>query len=242
MIQYRLKAKGNTFKTLQSPSSTSDASTKPFKRTRSVHSKSLTIQLDQILWTCTNASLRCHLSTTNRSSFASAVNESLHRLHCFHGLHRFHCLHGFHRRCLLLNSFLHRLHCFHCFHCFHCLHRLHGLHCLHRLHGLHGSHFGKCELLRAGARSFGEAWAMKTKDMWLRLKCDISAVTLMTSSVVAESSCLQWRKYDVDFDMHHPLCFHLGNRNQFTVTQPHSSQYIPAVRCLLCFCNCLLSI
>ena len=96
MIQYRLQAKGNTFKTLQSPSSTSDASTKPFKRTRSVHSKSLTIQLDQILWTCTNASLRCHLSTTNRSSFASAVNESLHRLHCFHGLHRFHCLHGLH--------------------------------------------------------------------------------------------------------------------------------------------------
>ena len=40
-----------------------------------------------------------------------------------------------------------------------------SLHGLHRLHGLHGSHFGKCELLRAGARSFGEAWAMKTKNM-----------------------------------------------------------------------------
>ena len=95
-----------------SPSSTSDASVTPlFKRTRALHSKSLTIQLDkQILWTCTNASLRCHLSTTNRSSFARAVNESLHGLHCFHGLHRFHCLHGFHRRCLLLNGLLHRLH------------------------------------------------------------------------------------------------------------------------------------
>ena len=55
----------------------------------------------------------------------------------------------------------------------------------------------------------------------------------MTSSVVAESSCLQWRKYDVDFDMHHPLCFRLGNRNQFTVTQSYGSQYIPGVRCLL---------
>ena len=93
--------------------------------------------------------------------------------------------------------------------------------------------FGKCELLRAGARSFGEAWAMKTKDVWLRLKCDISAVTLMTSSVVADSSCLQWKKYDVEFNMHHPLRFHGGNRNQFTVTQSHSCQYIPAVRCLL---------
>ena len=76
---------------------------------------------------------------------------------------------------------------------------------------------------------------MKTKDVWLRLKCDISAVILMTSSVVAESSCLQWRKYDVDFDMHHPLCFHLRNRNQFTVTQSYGSQYIPGVRCLLFF-------
>ena len=184
-----------------SPSSTSDASTTPlFKRTRALHSKPLTIQLDQILWTCTNASLRCHLSTTNRSSFASAVNESLHRLHCFHGLHRFHCLHGFHRRCLLLNGLLHRLHCFHCFHCLHRLHGLHGLHRLHRLHGLHGSHFGKCKLLRAGARL--EPW--KQKDMWLRLKCDLSAATPMTSSVVADSSCLQWKKYDVDFNMHHP--------------------------------------
>ena len=118
-VEKRPVSKRQCIQDTASPSSTSDASATPlFKRTRSVHSKSLTIQLDQILWTCTNASLRCHLSTTNRSSFASAVNESLHRLHC-----------------------------------------------LHRLHGLHGSHFGKCELLRAGARSFGEAWAMKTKDV-----------------------------------------------------------------------------
>ena len=98
--------------------------------------------------------------------------------------------------------------------------------------------FWEVGTVESGSEEFWRGLGHEKKDMWLRLKCDVSAVTLMTSSVVAESSCLQWKKYDVDFDMHHPLCFRLGNRNQFTVTQPHSSQYIPAVRCLLCFCNC----
>ena len=64
-------------------------------------------------------------------------------------------------------------------------------------------------------------------EMW-HLRCALNDL-----SVVADSSCLQWKKYDVEFNMHHPLRFHAGNRNQFTVTQSHSCQYIPAVRCLL---------
>ena len=40
-------------------------------------------------------------------------------------------------------------------------------------------------------------------------------------------------KNDLDFNMHHPLSFHAWNGYQFTLTQSHSCQYLPAVRCLV---------